>query len=317
MIRAEYGSAGDQLKRILRDVTRLKETVSGKARELQDARTRREGIDQERVAVVTERLRKLRADELRTSEAIGRLQLEVENLSVAVTEWEDRFQEVERRASSAVTVRARNNAASDLLSLTSRILAVLKNEWIGRVSTKMNELFLEIVGADPDHVGGVFRRVYISEKFDIVVESADGRTLDFDQEVNGASQRALTLSFIWALMEVTGREAPRVIDTPLGMVSGGVRTRMVELITQSGPTNRQVVLLMTRAEIRDVEQLLEERMGVALTLSCSKDYPTDLITNWASDNPEVRRCDCNHRQFCAVCARKGDAHFGLQERGAV
>ena len=58
-----------------------------------------------------------------------------------------------------------------------------------------------------------------------------GRTLDVVNGVNGASKRALTLSLIWALMEVAEKEAPRIIDTPLGMTSGAVKHRMVELLT--------------------------------------------------------------------------------------
>lgn len=316
-LRDERDAVGVQLKATLGEVTRLRDTRKGKARELEDARVRREGIDQERVTDLTDRLRKLRGDLRATTEAIGGLQLRVDEATTNVNDWEKRFREAEEKVSVAGVARARNRAADDLRGLANRILTVLKDEWVARVSTKMNELFLEIVGADPDHAGDVFRRVYITDEFDIVVESGDGRSLDFDHEVNGASQRALTLSFIWALMEVTGREAPRVIDTPLGMVSGGVRRRMVKLITQPAPSggpNRQVVLLMTRAEIRDVELLLEERMGVALTLSCSKDYPTDLKNDWGGGPTEVRKCECDHTQFCEVCARRDDGHFGLRER---
>ena len=73
----------------------------------------------------------------------------------------------------------------------------------------MNELFLEIVGADPTTDTTVFTGVNINETtYDIVIQTLAGRTLDADTELNGAAQRALTLSFIWALMEVAEREGP-------------------------------------------------------------------------------------------------------------
>src|SRR5207249_2587890 len=116
----------------------------------------------------------------------------------------------------------------------------------------------------------------ITAEYEIKVLSGDNKTLDPDHELNGASKRALTLSFIWALTEVSGVIAPRVIDTPLGMMSGGVKRRVVEIISNpdlvpfageagEGPNkNRQefqVVLFLTRQEILMVEDLLDLRAG--------------------------------------------------------
>ena len=136
-----------------------------------------------------------------------------------------------------------------------------------------------------------------------------GRTLDVVTDLNGASKRALTLSLIWALMEVAEREAPRIIDTPLGMTSGAVKHRMVELLTS--PVDGiglpyQVVLFMTRSEIRDIEELIQQRAGAVTTLTCSKDYPVDLVHHWGTSYPVVRTCPCDHTQICRLCERRND-----------
>ena len=68
----------------------------------------------------------------------------------------------------------------------------------------------------------------VSGSYDVVVHAQEGRTLDVVTDLNGASKRALTLSLIWALMEVAEREAPRIIDTPLGMTSGAVKHQNVK-----------------------------------------------------------------------------------------
>ena len=175
----------------------------------------------------------------------------------------------------------------------------------------MNELFLEIVGADPSTDTSVFTGVNINETtYDIVIQTLAGRTLDADTELNGAAQRALTLSFVWALMEVAEREAPRIIDTPLGMTSGAVKHRMVDLLTKPATSDGlpyQVVLLMTRSEIRDIEELIAERAGMVTTLTCSKDYPVDLVNDWSEGLPIVRTCQCDHTEICGVCARRSDS----------
>jgi hypothetical protein len=98
------------------------------------------------------------------------------------------------------------------------------------------------------------------------------------------------------------------------MVAGGVKTRMVDVITRP-PTGSlpdfQVVLFLTRSEIRDVEELLDERGGIVRTLSCSKDYPEDLAYDWGVDRPVVQACACNHRESCGVCARRYDEQHGI------
>jgi DNA sulfur modification protein DndD len=146
--------------------------------------------------------------------------------------------------------------------------------------------------------------------------------------LNGASKRALTLSFIWALTEVSGVIAPRVIDTPLGMMSGGVKRRVVEIISnpdlvsltgdQNGAgQNRQelqVVLFLTRQEILMVEDLLDARAGKITTLTNSASYPVDLLNDPQVEHPMIRVCECNHRQHCPICARKDDNQHSLVER---
>ncbi len=169
------------------------------------------------------------------------------------------------------------------MKLTEGTLDRLKSNYVSRVSERMNSLFMEIAGSDPSSDLTPFKGVFIdSSNYDIIVRSLEDTTLDADTEVNGANQRGLTLSFIWALMEVAEKEAPRIIDTPLGMTSGSLKYRMVDLLTRStedAGVPYQAILFMTRSEIRDIEHLIAERAGVIRTLTCSKDYPIDLVND--------------------------------------
>jgi hypothetical protein len=196
----------------------------------------------------------------------------------------------------------------------------------------MNDLFLQMVGADPEVAGGVFKKAEITPVYEIKVLTADHRTLDPDHELNGASKRALTLAFIWALTEVSRVIAPRVIDTPLGMMSGGVKRRVVEIISTpetnallpalegdqgKGPRELQVILFLTRQEILKVEDLLDQRAGRVVTFTSTASYPADLINDPGTDRPAILVCPCNHRQKCSVCARNDDDQYNLAFRATV
>lgn len=282
--------------------------------ELKQIEERRRQIDAERVKQLTADIDKVRAQMADTDNRLGALAAKRDQLNQIRAQQDGRLREAERAAKVSSDLTLKRDVAEDMFRLAEDTLGVLEGDYVTRTSSRVAELFLEIVGSHPDFDAGVFTGVHIANNFDIVVDTHDGRQLDPDFELNGASQRALTLAFIWALMEVSGTTAPRIIDAPLGMVAGGVKTRMVDVITRP-PTGSlpdfQVILLLTRSEIRDVEDLLDTRAGKVSTLSCSKDYPEDLSFDWEMDRPIVRACGCSHRESCDVCARRYDEQHGI------
>ena len=286
--------------------------------DLKAEQEKRGQIDHEQVQFLTQRLQSSRTKRSEFDREDGLVTGQIQELEEKQKAYKERFDEAEHQATQNQKLRRRSTIAEDLVNLTSGTLNRLKSNYVHRVSSRMNELFLEIVGADPSTDTALFTGVNINEStYDIVIHSLEGRTLDADTELNGAAQRALTLSFIWALMEVAEREAPRIIDTPLGMTSGAVKHRMVDLLTKPSHSNGlpyQAILFMTRSEIRDIEQLIAERSGSITTLTCSKDYPVDLVNDWSGGNPVVRTCHCDHTQICAVCERRSDSgRFGYRE----
>lgn len=304
------GRSFDDIAADLRDqYTGCRDVQRRKQADLDNERDKRTQIDAERVRMLTDRITQNAGKRSSFERKYGEVEGRLHGLEEEARLIDERVRRAEAETTLNETIRLRSVVANDLLELARGTLGSLKSDYVQRVSARMNELFLDIVGSDPDAEAAVFTGVTINDRFDIVIHTQDGKTLDADYELNGASQRALTLSFIWALMEVAGREAPRIIDTPLGMTSGAVKHRMVELLTSPADATGlayQVVLLMTRSEIRDIEDLLDERAGSVSTLSCSKDYPVDLVNEWGDGAPTVRACACDHRQICSVCTRRKD-----------
>lgn len=197
-------------------------------------------------------------------------------------------------------------AGQDILRVFERALDRLKSDELGRVSTLMNEIFLEMIGADTEQ-GAIIRRAEISQNFDILVFGFDNRPLSPDRDLNGASRRALTLSFILALTKVSGVEAPNIIDTPLGMMSGYVKSSVVRVAARY---SSQLVLFLTRSEISGTEALLAEYADKVITLSNPAHYPRMLLHAPSSDVIQVIRCDCSYDESCQTCARKMEVEHG-------
>lgn len=166
----------------------------------------------------------------------------------------------------------------------------------------MNAFFLEMIGSDQEQ-GAIIRKAEISPEFDILVYGPRGRTLDPDRDLNSASRRALTMAFILALTKVSGVEAPNVIDTPLGMMSGYVRRSVLRTAIRE---SHQLVLFLTRSEIADCEEMLDEAAGRVITLTNPAHYPRMLKNKPPISGGTILTCECNHRTKCSLCARRED-----------
>ena len=221
-----------------------------------------------------------------------------------------------RRADKKIEMyNAEKTVLNDLQYIVEGSLGEMHGTYLRKVSERMNELFLFMVGADPEQ-GATFQGVEIKDNYSIVVKTTDNRTLNPDYEVNGASQRALTFAFIWALTEVSSVVAPRVIDTPLGMMSGNVKRRVLGVIGQSTTeeVDKQVVLFLTQSEISHTEDILDKHVGAISTLVKTDDFPADLMNDPNSGQSEIKICGCSHRQYCDQCQRTNFNNFDLTYR---
>lgn len=201
------------------------------------------------------------------------------------------------------------------LEVTQDVERVLKNsfdritdEELGKVSELMNSIFLEMIGADPEQ-GAIIRKAEISKDFDIVVYGPNDRMLNPDRDLNGASRRALTLAFILALTKVSEVEAPNVIDTPLGMMSGYVKRSVLRTAIRE---SSQLILFLTRSEIADCEEILDGEAGRVITLTNPAHYPRMLVNDPKVKERTVLLCECNHRRECRLCQRRMDVEAQME-----
>ena len=182
----------------------------------------------------------------------------------------------------------------------------MAGEELAKVSGAMNAIFLEMIGSDPDQ-GAIIREAKISTDFDIVVTGPNGRLLDPDRDLNGASRRALTMAFILALTKVSEVEAPNVIDTPLGMMSGYVKR---SVLRKAVAESAQLILFLTRAEIADCEEIIDRKAGRVITLTNTAHYPLMLVNDPGMTESMVVRCECDHHGKCEQCERVAEGAGG-------
>lgn len=213
-----------------------------------------------------------------------------------------------REQKKGVRILAELEVTQDVTKVLQSAYERITNEELQKVSDLMNNIFIEMIGADPEQ-GAIIRRAEISRDFDIIVYGPNDRTLNPDRDLNGASRRALTLAFILALTKVSEVEAPNVIDTPLGMTSGFVKRSILRTAVRE---SAQLVLFLTHDEIAGCEEIIDEAAGVVFTLTNPAHYPKMLVNDPGLPERKVLRCECDHRSECQLCERRADAEVALE-----
>lgn len=228
-----------------------------------------------------------------------RLDVALRNLRSQRGELSKRHETLLARETKGKKLAAELAAAGDIREILEQTLNTMKTREVDAVSRRMNELFIQMIGADPDRA--MIRRAAITSEFNIIVFGRNERLLDPSQDLNGASRRALTIAFILALTQVSGVEAPNVIDTPLGMMTGFVKREVVKVAAAS---SSQLVLLLTPDEIHGCEDILEEVAGKIFTMTNPAHYPVMLKHDPGTTDARVIVCQCDHLSSCAICERK-------------
>ncbi len=227
-----------------------------------------------------------------------RLSIEIRGHIERRNELNKKFDALSAREDKAHRFRCELSAAQDIRRVLEGALEKMKTREVRAVSERMNVLFLRMIGAHPDDA--LYQRAEITPEFRIAVFGRNDRQYDPSTDVNGASRRALTIAFILALTEVSGVEAPNVIDTPLGMMSGFVKNEVLKVASES---SSQLILFLTHDEINGCETILDAKAGSVTTISNPLHYPRILKNDPGTTAAAALQCACDHRSSCEVCER--------------
>ncbi len=207
-------------------------------------------------------------------------------------------------------ILAKLDATRDISKILQNSYDRITNKELQKVSQLMNTLFLEMIGADAEQ-GAIIQKAEISKDFDILVYGPNERALNPDRDLNGASRRALTLAFILALTNVSEVAAPNVIDTPLGMMDGFVKRSVLKTAVQE---SSQLILFLTRSEIKDCEDIIADKAGCVITITNSAHYPNILVNDPHINEPQALRCECKDLGECKICKRRTDVEVETEPK---
>lgn len=233
---------------------------------------------------------------------------DIKHLRENKAELEKKFRTLSAKVSKGEKIARELSVATDVRDVVEAALGRMKTVEVQSVSARMNDHFLEMIGADKE--SALITRAELTSDFSIVVYGRNNLVMDPSMDLNGASRRALTISFVLALTEISGVEAPNVIDTPLGMMAGFVKS---EVVRTAANNSSQLILFLTHDEIKGCEEILDERAFVAATLTNPAHYPRILKNNPGTSDAVVLQCSCDHRTACPICDRYESSSQAIRE----
>ena len=228
-----------------------------------------------------------------------RLETRLQVLHKEVEDTNDEHSRLLKQSEKGQQVSKELAVAEDLRSVLENALVAMRTREVKKVGRQMNSVFLEMIGSDPQE-GSLIQEVFLTEDFQISVTGKNNAPLE-TRDLNGASRRALTLSFVLALAKVSEVNAPNVVDTPLGMMSGYVKQKVLERVSS---LSSQLILFLTHSEILGCESILDRHVGKAYTFSNPAHFPKILINRPQSPSDGLMVCGCGHRDSCLICERR-------------
>lgn len=231
---------------------------------------------------------------------ITRYSIEVKNLKKELDFSKRLYENELKKEGKAQKYLKRLNVANDIKKVLINTYESVEKQEIPKVSELLNQLFIKMIKSSEER--GLIQKAFVNNNYEIEVIGAGEKRIK-TSDLNGASQRALTLAFIMSLAKVSEFIAPNVIDTPLGSMDDVTKKSTLGVLADEC---KQVVLFLTRSEIRDVEIELDKYMGSVCTMVNSSFYPKKLVNANESEFATSLICKCNHREYCRLCEHYGD-----------
>lgn len=194
---------------------------------------------------------------------LGILTKEIEHLNSEIESLNKTLTDEINKEQRANILKKQMDFATKALTVVISSKRQIMDETRKKIEEETKKLFLELIWKKK-----TFQDVKIDEDYNVHLIHKTG--FESLGSLSAAERELLTLSFTLALHELSGFDAPLLIDTPVARVSKS-REEWGKVISRvSG--NKQIILLFTRAEYsEDISKILDVKACNKYSLKLSSD----------------------------------------------
>jgi DNA sulfur modification protein DndD len=236
----ECRKSGVRLDELTRNIKATQDQLTLKNARLKEVTDLIGSSDIDQVRVLEDQIRQFKEtkDRLQTSTGAKGLQIETETASVADAQKRLNDELVKEKGHDELL--AILNFCQTAIAAAEETMKQITAEMRQEIQKRTQEYFLSLIWKRE-----TYRGVKIDEDYNVSVEHQSG--LDSIGTLSAGEQQVLALSFVSALTNVSGFDAPLVIDTPLARISGAPRQAVASNLPRY-LDKKQIVLLMTEEE---------------------------------------------------------------------
>jgi len=198
------------------------------------------GCDSEMIKQYEAEAQEYHQKKMQLSEEVGKLKLMVKSTESRITEMEKERNKELRNQTKYQELVSLLDFCQDALTVAIAAKAKVMEDVRREIEEQTREHFLNMIWKEK-----TYTNVEIGEDYNVSVKHVSG--CESIGTLSAGERQVLALSFVAALNNVSGFDAPLIIDTPLGRISSEPRTKIAKALP-SCFSERQVILLMTDEE---------------------------------------------------------------------
>jgi DNA sulfur modification protein DndD len=236
----------------------LQQDISGLQEDIEDLEDEKESLedDIEKATVTAEEAESLRDTKTTLDEEIGGLKTTVDNLEEDIGELEKEKKELEQTVNSMEAADDEEQRYRTLMSISDQCAEaweVIRDKYVETqresVEKHASQIFQKLTNKKD-----VYEGLTISKGYELDVKTISGDRDIEEQNPSKGARQIIAYSFIAGLNKFTAREAPVVIDTPIGRLDPEHKENLINHL----PNFRdQVVILYQPGELdeEDIDQM--------------------------------------------------------------
>ena len=253
-IKEQVAKFSEDQNLLRKNISSLEEEKAKIKSELQEVSTKLKGINVEEITNLEITRDQLRREEEGLIRDLGVIDQRITNARIMLDKLQNELDEELKKSKKFMEINEKLNLATQTLNALGTIRQKLIDDIRNTIQNKTREYFLRLIWKKE-----TYDTVLIDDDYGIsVINKLGSECLG---TLSAGERQILALSFLAALREVSGFDAPIIIDTPLGRISKEHKETIAELLPEF-LKDAQVTLFMTDEEYTSrVRQLLSRKVG--------------------------------------------------------
>ena len=251
MLLQEAERLGEMTRRSTRDVEDLRGRLAKASGRRDEIDRELSGFDLEHVRQWAKSRREFEKDAKSKTETKGRLRLMLEEAERKCEKLQAEMRKALKEEAKVEELQRQAMLCSEAQNVAETAREQIANDVRCQIERRTNKVFMDLIWKRD-----TYERVEIDEGYNITPYHTAG--YDALGSASAAERELLALSFTLALHEVSGFDAPLVIDTPVARVSDKHKENFAKVLKEVSTKGKQTLLLFTPDEYTsDISQWLE------------------------------------------------------------